>query len=317
MRLHPRTLPQRSTNLNLFDEFGNPVSGFGAAGAPPAPSIDGWKHLRTGKVRDLYTNDSGEILLVASDRISAFDWVLPTTIPNKGAILTQLSLFWFELLADIVPNHIISDDVPVSVADRAVIVQPLEMFAIECVARGYLTGSGLTEYTTSQAVCGNPLPAGLLDGSQLAASIFTPATKAEIGDHDINIDFDHAAKIVGTGQAAELRDLTIRLYDTAADFAHSRGIILADTKFEFGINMAGEITLGDEALTPDSSRFWESDGWAPGKSQPSFDKQFVRDWLTASGWDKESTPPELPAEIVEKTAARYEQAFERITGSKF
>jgi len=317
MRLHPRTLPQRSTNLNLFDEFGNPVSGFGAAGAPPAPSIDGWKHLRTGKVRDLYTNESGEILLVASDRISAFDWVLPTTIPNKGAILTQLSLFWFELLADIVPNHIISDDVPVSVADRAVIVQPLEMFAIECVARGYLTGSGLTEYTTSQAVCGNPLPAGLLDGSQLPASIFTPATKAEIGDHDINIDFDHAAKIVGTGQAAELRDLTIRLYDTAADFAHSRGIILADTKFEFGINMAGEITLGDEALTPDSSRFWESDGWAPGKSQPSFDKQFVRDWLTTSGWDKESTPPELPAEIVEKTAARYEQAFERITGSKF
>jgi phosphoribosylaminoimidazole-succinocarboxamide synthase len=293
------------------------VSGFGAAGAPPAPSIDGWKHLRTGKVRDLYTNDSGEILLVASDRISAFDWVLPTTIPNKGAILTQLSLFWFELLADIVPNHIISDDVPNVVADRAVIVQPLEMFAIECVARGYLTGSGLTEYSSNQAVCGNPLPAGLVDGSKLPASIFTPATKAEIGDHDINIDFDSAAKIVGADQAEELRDLTIRLYDTAADFASSRGIILADTKFEFGINMAGEITLGDEALTPDSSRFWEADGWAPGKSQPSFDKQFVRDWLTSSGWDKKSTPPELPAEIVEKTAARYEQAFERITGSKF
>jgi phosphoribosylaminoimidazole-succinocarboxamide synthase len=293
------------------------VSGFGAAGAPPAPSIDGWKHLRTGKVRDLYTNDSGEILLVASDRISAFDWVLPTTIPNKGAILTQLSLFWFELLADIVPNHIISDDVPSSVADRAVIVQPLEMFAIECVARGYLTGSGLTEYSSNQAVCGNPLPAGLVDGSKLPASIFTPATKAEIGDHDINIDFDSAAKIVGADQAEELRDLTLRLYDTAADFASSRGIILADTKFEFGINMAGEITFGDEVLTPDSSRFWEADGWAPGKSQPSFDKQFVRDWLTSSGWDKNSTPPELPAEIVEKTAARYEQAFERITGSKF
>jgi phosphoribosylaminoimidazole-succinocarboxamide synthase len=293
------------------------VSGFGAAGAPPAPSIDGWKHLRTGKVRDLYTNESGEILLVASDRISAFDWVLPTTIPNKGAILTQLSLFWFELLADIVPNHIISDDVPNVVADRAVIVQPLEMFAIECVARGYLTGSGLTEYSSDQAVCGNPLPAGLVDGSKLPTSIFTPATKAEIGDHDINIDFDSAAKIVGADLAEELRDLTIRLYDTAADFASSRGIILADTKFEFGINMAGEITLGDEALTPDSSRFWEADGWAPGKSQPSFDKQFVRDWLTSSGWDKKSTPPELPAEIVEKTAARYEQAFERITGSKF
>jgi phosphoribosylaminoimidazole-succinocarboxamide synthase len=293
------------------------VSGFGAAGAPPAATITGWKHLRTGKVRDLYTNESGEILLVASDRISAFDWVLPTTIPNKGAILTQLSLFWFELLADIVPNHIVSDDVPDVVADRAVIVQPLEMFAIECVARGYLTGSGLVEYGQSQAVCGNPLPAGLLDGSKLPASIFTPATKAEIGDHDINIDFEDAAAIVGADHAAELRDLTLKLYDTASSFAAERGIILADTKFEFGLNASGEITLGDEALTPDSSRFWESDGWEPGKSQPSFDKQFVRDWLTSSGWDKKSTPPELPAEIVEKTAARYEAAFERITGSKF
>jgi phosphoribosylaminoimidazole-succinocarboxamide synthase len=293
------------------------VSGFGAAGAPPAPTITGWRHLRTGKVRDLYTNESGEILLVASDRISAFDWVLPTTIPNKGAILTQLSLFWFELLADIVPNHIVSDDVPDVVADRAVIVQPLEMFAIECVARGYLTGSGLVEYGQSQAVCGNPLPAGLLDGSKLPASIFTPATKAEIGDHDINIDFEGAAKIVGADYAAELRDLTLKLYDTASSFAAERGIILADTKFEFGLNASGEITLGDEALTPDSSRFWESDGWEPGKSQPSFDKQFVRDWLKSSGWDKKSTPPELPAEIVEKTAARYEAAFERITGSKF
>ena len=293
------------------------MSGFGAAGAPPAPTISGWQHLRTGKVRDLYRNDAGEILLVASDRISAFDWVLPTTIPNKGAILTQLSLFWFELLADIVPNHIISDDVPDFVADRAVIVQPLQMFAIECVARGYLTGSGLVEYRESQSVCANPLPAGLLDGSKLPASIFTPATKAEIGDHDINIDFESAAKIVGADSAAELRELTLKLYDTASGFAAERGIILADTKFEFGLNASGEITLGDEALTPDSSRFWESDGWEPGKSQPSFDKQFVRDWLTSSGWDKKSTPPELPAEIVEKTAARYEAAFERITGSKF
>jgi phosphoribosylaminoimidazole-succinocarboxamide synthase len=293
------------------------VSGFGVAGPPPAPSIEGWKHLRTGKVRDLYSNDSGEILLVASDRISAFDWVLPTTIPNKGAILTQLSLFWFELLADIVPNHIISDEVPEAVADRAVIVQPLEMFAIECVARGYLTGSGLVEYNTNQEVCGNPLPAGLLDGSALPASIFTPATKAEIGDHDININFQSAVKIVGAEAAEDLRRLTLKLYDTAAEFALGRGIILADTKFEFGINMAGEITLGDEALTPDSSRFWESDGWAPGKSQPSFDKQFVRDWLTSSGWDKKSPPPELPSEVVEKTAERYNSAFERITGSKF
>jgi phosphoribosylaminoimidazole-succinocarboxamide synthase len=293
------------------------VSGFGAAGAPPAPTISGWQHLRTGKVRDLYTNDAGEILLVATDRISAFDWVLPTTIPNKGAILTQLSLFWFELLADIVPNHIISDDVPDVVADRAVIVQPLEMFAIECVARGYLTGSGLVEYRESQSVCANPLPAGLLDGSKLPASIFTPATKAEIGDHDVNIDLESAAKIVGADYAAELRELTLKLYDTASGFAAERGIILADTKFEFGLNASGEITLGDEALTPDSSRFWESDGWEPGKAQPSFDKQFVRDWLTSSGWDKKSTPPELPAEIVEKTAARYEAAIERITGSKF
>ena len=293
------------------------MSGFGVAGPPPAPSIEGWKHLRTGKVRDLYSNDSGEILLVASDRISAFDWVLPTIIPNKGAILTQLSLFWFELLADIVPNHIISDEVPEAVADRAVIAQPLEMFAIECVARGYLTGSGLVEYNTNQEVCGNPLPAGLLDGSALPASIFTPATKAEIGDHDINIDFQSAEKIVGSEAAEDLRRLTLKLYDTASEFALGRGIILADTKFEFGINMAGEITLGDEALTPDSSRFWESDGWAPGKSQPSFDKQFVRDWLTSSGWDKKSPPPELPSEVVDKTAERYNSAFERITGSKF
>ena len=293
------------------------MSGFGAAGAPPAPVIEGWKHLRTGKVRDLYTNESGEILLVASDRISAFDWVMPTPIPGKGAILTQLSLFWFELLADIVPNHIISDDVPSEVADRAVIVAPLEMFAIECVARGYLTGSGWSEYKSNQEVCGNPLPSGLLDGSQLPASIFTPATKAEVGDHDININFRQAAKIVGDETAAELRDLTLKLYDTAAEFAKSRGIILADTKFEFGRDAKGAITLGDEALTPDSSRFWELDGWAPGKSQPSFDKQFVRDWLISSGWDKKSPPPELPNEIIEKTAARYEEAYERITGTKF
>ena len=293
------------------------MSGFGKAGAPAAPVIEGWNHLRTGKVRDLYTNESGEILLVASDRISAFDWVLPTSIPNEGVILTQLSLFWFELLADIVPNHIISDEVPESVADRAVFVQPLEMFAIECVARGYLTGSGLTEYSQNQEVCGNALPAGLVDGSELPTTIFTPATKAEIGDHDINIDFATAAKIVGPDQAERLRDLTIKLYDTAAEFSKSRGILLADTKFEFGLNMAGEITLGDEALTPDSSRFWELDGWEPGKSQPSFDKQFVRDWLTSSGWDKKSPPPALPEEIVEKTAARYADAFERITGSKF
>jgi phosphoribosylaminoimidazole-succinocarboxamide synthase len=293
------------------------VSGFGLAGAPPAPSINGWQHLRTGKVRDLYTNSENEILLVASDRISAFDWVLPSEIPNKGAILTQLSLFWFELLEDIVPNHIVSDEVPSEVADRAVIVKPLEMFAIECVARGYLTGSGLAEYKNNQAVCGNSLPTGLVDGSQLPTTIFTPATKAEIGDHDINIDFASAAKIVGNADAEQLRDLTIKLYDTAAEFASTRGIILADTKFEFGRDAKGVITLGDEALTPDSSRFWEAASWVPGSAPASFDKQFVRDFLTSSGWDKKSPPPELPAEIIEKTAARYEEAYFRITGMKF
>jgi phosphoribosylaminoimidazole-succinocarboxamide synthase len=293
------------------------VSGFGLAGAPPAPSITGWQHLRTGKVRDLYTNSENEILLVASDRISAFDWVLPSEIPNKGAILTQLSLFWFELLEDIVPNHIVSDEVPSEVADRAVIVKPLDMFAIECVARGYLTGSGLAEYKNNQAVCGNSLPTGLVDGSQLPTTIFTPATKAEIGDHDINIDFASAAKIVGNADAEQLRDLTIKLYDTAAEFASTRGIILADTKFEFGRDAKGVITLGDEALTPDSSRFWEAASWVPGSAPASFDKQFVRDFLTSSGWDKKSPPPELPAEIIEKTAARYEEAYFRITGMKF
>jgi phosphoribosylaminoimidazole-succinocarboxamide synthase len=293
------------------------VSGFGLAGAPPAPSINGWQHLRTGKVRDLYRNSKDEILLVASDRISAFDWVLPSEIPNKGAILTQLSLFWFELLEDIVPNHIVSDDVPAEVSDRAVIVKPLDMFAIECVARGYLTGSGLTEYKNNQTVCGNSLPAGLVDGSQLPETIFTPATKAKIGDHDINIDFATAAKVVGNVDAEQLREMTIKLYDTAAEFANSRGIILADTKFEFGRDAKGVITLGDEALTPDSSRFWEAASWAPGSAPASFDKQFVRDFLTNSGWDKKSPPPELPAEIIEKTAARYEEAFFRITGMKF
>ena len=288
------------------------MSGFGLAGPPPAPQVAGWDHLRTGKVRDLYTNEAGEILLVASDRISAFDWVLPTTIPDKGAILTQLSLFWFELLEDIIGNHIISDEVPDVVQDRAVIVKPLKMFEIECVARGYLTGSGLKEYQADRTVCGIALPDGLVDGSKIPEPIFTPATKAAIGDHDINIDFQSAVAIIGSEHANALREYTLNLYQTAADFAASRGIILADTKFEFGIDESGEITLGDEALTPDSSRFWDATN--PGQS---FDKQFVRDYLTTSGWDKKSPPPELPAEIVEKTAQRYHEAFFKITGSKF
>ena len=284
------------------------MSGFGIKGAPAAPEIAGWKHLRTGKVRDLYTNDRNELLIVASDRISAFDWVLPTEIPNKGKLLTQISLFWFDLLSDIVPNHIVSTEVPASVAGRAVIAKPLQMFAIECVARGYLTGSGWSEYKTNQEVCGNKLPAGLSDGSQLPESIFTPATKAEIGDHDININFAQAAEIVGAEDAAELKRLTLALYDRAKDFAATKEIILVDTKFEFGRDTSGAIVLGDEALTPDSSRFWDSD-------HNSFDKQYLRDYL-ATVWDKESEPPTIPQEIVEKTAARYEEALFRLTGKR-
>jgi phosphoribosylaminoimidazole-succinocarboxamide synthase len=273
--------------------------------------------LRTGKVRDLYTNESGELLIVASDRISAFDWVLPTLIPNKGAVLTQISLWWFEQLKHLVPNHIIGTDVPTEVAGRAVIAKPLTMYPIECVARGYLTGSGWAEYKNDQKVCGNDLPTGLQDGSKLPTSIFTPATKAEIGDHDINIDFLAATKIVGSETATELRDLTLEIYNAASKIAKERGIILADTKFEFGADAHGVMTLGDEVLTPDSSRFWDSAEWQPGKSQPSFDKQYLRDYLVSSGWDRESNPPELPTEIVEKTAQRYTEAFERITGTEF
>ena len=275
---------------------------------------DGWKHVRSGKVRDLYTNDNNELLLVASDRISAFDYVLPTPIPNKGKLLTQLSLFWFEYLQDIVPNHLIEKSVPTEVEGRAVIAKPLNMFAIECVARGYLTGSGWVEYQKSQTVCGIPLPAGLQDGSKLPEPIFTPATKAEIGDHDENIDFDRAVQIVGGVNAEILRDLTLKLYSKAHDYAATRGIILADTKFEFGTDEDGNILLGDEALTPDSSRFWSANEWKPGGVQPSFDKQYVRDWLLSSGWDKASTPPVLPEEIIAKTQERYMTAYELLTG---
>jgi phosphoribosylaminoimidazole-succinocarboxamide synthase len=284
------------------------MSGFGAKGAPAAPEIAGWKHLRTGKVRDLYTNEKNELLLVASDRISAFDWVLPTEIPGKGKILTQISLFWFEMLSDIVPNHIISTEVPASVKGRAVIAKPLQMFAIECVARGYLTGSGWAEYKTNQEVCGNKLPSGLSDGSKLPESIFTPATKAEIGEHDININFSQATEIVGAEDAAELKRLTLALYNRAKDFAASKEITLVDTKFEFGRDDNGVITLGDEALTPDSSRFWDKD-------QNSFDKQYLRDYLVTV-WDKESEPPTIPQEIVEKTAAKYEEALFKLTGKR-
>lgn len=291
------------------------MSGFGPAGPPPAPAIPGWTHLRTGKVRDLYTNSLSQLLIVASDRVSAFDWVLPTEIIGKGAVLTQLSLFWFEKLSAIVPNHVVSTDVPEQVRGRAVIVKPLKMFPIECVARGYLTGSGWSEYKKSQSVCGIVLDQGLEDGSKLLEAIFTPATKADVGDHDINITFAQAQKLVP--ESAQLRDVTLKLYKAAADFSRERGIVLADTKFEFGLDSNGVITLGDEALTPDSSRFWDADTWKPGKAQSSFDKQFLRDYLISSGWDRESSPPELPEEIVEKTSQRYRDAYLRLTGTEF
>jgi phosphoribosylaminoimidazole-succinocarboxamide synthase len=265
------------------------------------------------------------VLVVASDRISAYDHVLGTEIPDKGRVLTQLSLWWFEQLAagaDPVDNHVVSTDVPEAVAGRAMVCRRLDMFPVECIARGYLTGSGLAEYRQSRTVCGLPLPEGLVDGSRLEPAIFTPSAKAEVGEHDENITFEAVADTVGARTAAQLRDLTLRIYTRAEEIARSRGIILADTKVEFGTNPAtGAITLGDEVLTPDSSRFWDAETYQPGRSQASFDKQFVRDWLTSpeSGWDKASDtpPPALPQEIVEKTRARYVEAYERLTGRKF
>ena len=277
----------------------------------------GWRPLKSGKVRDLYINDRGEILLVASDRISAYDWIMPTPIPDKGKLLTQLSLFWFNKLSHIVPHHVISTDVPAEVTGRAIICKSLEIFPIECVARGYLAGSGWSEYKTNSRVCGIELPQGLLDGSQLPQPIFTPATKAEVGLHDENITFIQAEASIGKERARELRRLTLELYKFASEYAKSRGIIIADTKFEFGVDKAGEITLADEALTPDSSRFWPAESWRPGGAQPSYDKQYLRDWLTGIGWDKQSPPPPLPDEVVEKTRARYSEAYAALTGEKF
>jgi len=294
------------------------VSGFGPAGAPEAPAIEGWTHVRTGKVRDLYEDESGRLLMVASDRISAFDWVLPTVIPDKGKILTAMSLWWFDRIAHLVPNHVLSTEVPAQVAGRAIIARSLEMFPIECVARGYLTGSGLVEYRQSASVCGIGLPEGLVDGSRLPEPIFTPATKAEVGEHDENVSFEVTAEKIGFDDATELRRLTLAIYETADEISRAAGIILADTKFEFG-RAEGQIFIGDEVLTPDSSRFWPFETWVPGGSQPSFDKQFLRDWLASSGWDRngELPPPALPEEIVAKTRERYLVAFERLTGTTF
>ncbi|HET9858286.1 MAG TPA: phosphoribosylaminoimidazolesuccinocarboxamide synthase [Nocardioidaceae bacterium] len=296
-----------------------------AAGIPPAPPIDGAEHIHSGKVRDLYRLADGRLLMVASDRISAYDHVLDTVIPDKGAILTQMSLWWFDQLRELVPNHIVSTDVPASVKGRAVVCEELDMYPVECVARGYLTGSGLLDYRATGEVCGVPLPEGLEDGSRLPEPIFTPATKAALGDHDENVSYDAVVHAIGEDAAAELRTLTMRVYERAETIARTRGIILADTKLEFGSRRDADgqavIVLGDEVLTPDSSRFWPADLWQPGQAQPSYDKQIVRDWLTspASGWSKDSgaAPPPLPEEVVERTRARYIEAFELLTGQKF
>ncbi|MBO8189420.1 phosphoribosylaminoimidazolesuccinocarboxamide synthase [Streptomyces spirodelae] len=293
---------------------------------PEPAQVPGLEHLHTGKVRDLYRNQDGHLVMVASDRLSAFDWVLPTEIPDKGRILTRLSLWWFEQLTDLLPNHVISTDVPAGApADwegRTMICRSLRMVPVECVARGYLAGSGLVEYEESRTVCGLALPDGLENGSELPGSIFTPATKAAVGEHDENVSYEEMARQIGPETAAELRQSTLAAYDKARDIARERGIILADTKFEFGWDDAAgaepRLTLADEVLTPDSSRFWPADQWQPGRSQPSFDKQYVRDWLAspASGWDRngEQPPPPLPEDVVEATRARYVEAYERLTG---
>ncbi|USA02458.1 phosphoribosylaminoimidazolesuccinocarboxamide synthase [Streptomyces lydicamycinicus] len=288
---------------------------------PEPVEVPGLTHLHTGKVRDLYRNAAGDLVMVSSDRTSVYDWVLPTEIPDKGRVLTQLSLWWFDQLSDLVPHHVLGTDVPAGApadwAGRTLVCKSLDMVPVECVARGYLTGSGLAEYRQTRTVCGLALPEGLVDGSELPAPIFTPATKAAVGDHDENVSYEEVAHQVGTEVAAELRQTTLAVYGRARDIARERGIILADTKFEFGF-ADGQLTLADEVLTPDSSRFWPADLWQPGRAQPSFDKQFVRDWLTspAAAWDRtgEEPPPALPHEIVESTRAKYIEAYQRLTG---
>jgi phosphoribosylaminoimidazole-succinocarboxamide synthase len=268
----------------------------------------------SGKVREMYA-DGHEIVMVASDRISAYDVVLPTPIPDKGKVLTQMSVFWFETTGAIVPNHLISQDVPQEVAGRALRVRKLDMYPVECVARGYITGSGWKEYQATGAVCGIELPEGLRESDKLPEPIFTPATKAELGEHDENIDFDRAVELIGDrALMEELRRATLELYEHASNHAAERGIIIADTKFEFGASPGAEVVLGDEVLTPDSSRFWPADDYEPGRSQASFDKQYVRDWLDESGWDHSPPGPELPDDVVANTRAKYVEAYERISG---
>jgi phosphoribosylaminoimidazole-succinocarboxamide synthase len=276
-----------------------------------------------GKVREIYDAGDGRLLLVASDRISAYDHVLPTPIPDKGRVLTALSVWWFEQLEPVLASfgathHLISAaDVPAEVAGRAMLVHRLSMLPVECVARGYLSGSGTVEYGRTGSIRDVPLPAGLVEGSRLPEPVFTPSTKAAVGEHDEAIEFAAVVDAVGETLAAQLRGLTLALYRRAAEIAEGAGIILADTKFEFGLDAAGGLVLGDEVLTPDSSRFWPTATWSPGAPQPSYDKQFVRDWLTTSGWDRVSPPPELPADVVAATRERYVTAYERLTGQNF
>ncbi len=280
-----------------------------------------------GKVRDVYAVGDDQLLLVASDRLSAYDVILPTTIPDKGAVLTGLSTWWFEQLADVVPNHLVTAKVAEmppelhehaeALRGRSMLCRRLDMVSVECVARGYLTGGGLNDYAKTGGVCGVPLPAGLVDGSRLPEPIFTPTTKAAVGDHDLPMTYDEVVAQIGADLADEIRRTTIDIYRRGAELAEKAGILLADTKVELGHDPAGVLTLGDEVLTPDSSRFWPSAEWEPGHAQPSYDKQFVRDWLTETGWDKTPPGPELPAEVVDKTRAKYVEAFELLTGSSF
>ncbi len=279
------------------------------------------RHIYSGKVRELYEADDGVLLLVATDRISAFDYVLETEIPDKGKILTQLSLWWFGQLTDIVPNHLTGAAVPAEFAGRAMACKRLSMVPVECVARGYLAGSGLADYRRTGAICGVALPPGLAEGERLPRPVFTPATKAPRGQHDENIPASAVAGLVGAGVAAELERITLAVYQKGAELAAGRGIIVADTKIELGFDDEGRLLLADEVLTPDSSRFWPADQWHPGRSQPSLDKQYVRDWLTSpeSGWDRRSgqPPPPLPERVVERTRETYIRAYESITGSRW
>jgi phosphoribosylaminoimidazole-succinocarboxamide synthase len=275
--------------------------------------------LAQGKVRDIYSAGPDRLLLVASDRISTYDVVHPTPIPGKGQVLTGLTAFWLERTASICPNHLVSfTDVPDEFRGRAMLVERLDMAPVECVVRGYITGSGWKDYQATGTVCGIELPDGLVESQQLPEPIFTPATKAEAGDHDENVDFERAVEIVGDrGLLEELRRLSLALYEHGAAHGRENGIILADTKFEFGRRPDGTLVLGDEVLTPDSSRFWPADTYEPGRSQPSFDKQYVRDWASGSGWNKTPPAPALPEDVVEGTRARYEEAYERIAGEPF